>query len=85
VPYSGAVPQLVIRNTSLPWQVNTTNPYLGISGATWTAGRYFEYANTGPGANPGSSHRPQLTRAQASAYTARSYLAGADGWDPVAR
>ncbi len=83
-PYPTAAPQLVIRNTSLPAQVNTSNPYLGISGATWTAGRYFEYDNTGPGANPGNAHRPQLSSAQAVSYTAQAYLAGSDGWDPVA-
>jgi pectin methylesterase-like acyl-CoA thioesterase len=83
VPYTGAVPQLVIRNTSLPAQVNATDPYLGISGATWTAGRYGEYDNTGSGANPGNSNRPQLSAAQAASYTAQAYLAGADGWDPV--
>jgi pectin methylesterase-like acyl-CoA thioesterase len=84
VPYTGAVPQLVIRATSLPSQVNTTNPYLGISGATWTAGRYFEYDNTGSGANPNKATRPQLASAQAASYTAQTYLAGSDGWDPVA-
>jgi pectin methylesterase-like acyl-CoA thioesterase len=84
VPYTGAVPQLVIRTTSLPSQVNTSNPYLGISGATWTAGRYFEYDNTGSGANPNKATRPQLTTAQAASYTAPTYLAGSDGWDPVA-
>ena len=82
-PYTGAVPQLVIRNTNLPAQVNATDPYLGISGATWTAGRYGEYDNTGYGANPANPDRPQLTDAQATGYTAQSYLAGSDGWDPV--
>jgi pectin methylesterase-like acyl-CoA thioesterase len=82
-PYSNAAPQLVIRTTSLPSQVNTTNPYLGISTATWTKGRYFEYANTGPGANPNNANRPQLAASQAASYTAQTYLAGSDGWDPV--
>jgi pectin methylesterase-like acyl-CoA thioesterase len=83
VPYTGAVPQLVIRGTSLPAQINATDPYLGISGATWTAGRYGEYDNTGSGANPDNANRPQLTTAQAASYTAQTYLAGTDGWDPV--
>ena len=82
-PYTGAVPQLVIRNTSLPAQVNAADPYLGISGATWTAGRYGEYDNTGYGASPANPDRPQLTDAQATGYTAQTYLAGSDGWDPV--
>ena len=83
-PYTGAVPQLVIRNTNLPAQVNATDPYLGISGATWTAGRYGEYDNTGYGANPANPDRPQLTGAQATGFTAQTYLAGSDGWNPVA-
>ena len=83
-PYTGAVPQLLIRNTDLPAQVNATDPYLGISGATWTAGRYGEYDNTGYGASPANPDRPQLTDAQATGYTAQTYLAGTDGWDPVA-
>ena len=82
-PFTGAEPQLVVRDTSLPAQVNTTDPYLGISGATWTAGRYYEYDNTGSGANASNSTRPQLTAAQATSYTAYTYLAGTDGWDPV--
>ncbi len=83
-PYTGAVPQLVVRDTNLPAQVNATDPYLGISGATWTAGRYGEYDNTGYGANPANPDRPQLTATQATGYTAQTYLAGGDGWDPVA-
>ena len=83
-PYTGAVPQQVVRNTNLPAQVNAADPYLGISGATWTAGRYGEYDNTGYGANPANPDRPQLTDAQAAGYTAQTYLAGRDGWDPVA-
>lgn len=51
-PYTGAVPQLVVRDTNLPAQVNAAGPDLGISGATWTAGRYGEYGNTGYGASP---------------------------------
>jgi pectin methylesterase-like acyl-CoA thioesterase len=84
VPYTGAVPQLVIRTTNLPAQMNATDPYLGISGATFTAGRYGEYDNTGFGADPSNTSRPQLTDAQAPSYTAQAYLAGSDGWDPVA-
>lgn len=83
-PYTGAVPQLVIRNTNLPAQVNATNPYLGISNATWTAGRYFEYDNTGFGANASNPNRPQLTDADQATYTAATYLNGTDGWNPVA-
>ena len=82
-PFSGTAPQLVVRDTNLPAQVNATNPYLGISSATWTAGRYYEYDNTGYGADPTESTRPQLTASEAANYTAYTYLAGSDGWDPV--
>ena len=84
VLFTGAVPQLVIRNTNLPAQMNAANPYLGISGAPWTPGRYDEDGNTGYGASPANASRPQLTDAQAASDTAQAYLAGADGWDPVA-
>ena len=83
VPYTGAVPQLVVRNTNLPAQMNASNPYLGISGATWTPGRYFEYDNTGFGANAANPNRPQLPDANQATYTAGAYLAGGDGWNPV--
>jgi pectin methylesterase-like acyl-CoA thioesterase len=80
-----AVPAVLLAaGPALPSQINTTNPYLGISGATWTKGRYFEYDNAGSGANPDSASRPQLSAAQAASYTAQTYLAGSDGWDPVA-
>jgi pectin methylesterase-like acyl-CoA thioesterase len=83
-PYAGAVPQLVIRDTNLPAQMNASNPYLGISNATWTAGRYFEYGDTGFGANAANPTRPQLADTDQATYTAAAYLAGDDGWNPVA-
>ena len=64
--------------------MNATNPYLGISGAPWTPGRNYEYDNTGDRANSANASRPQLTDAQAASYTAQTYLAGSDGWDPAA-
>lgn len=84
VPYTGAVPQLVIRDTDLPAQMNASNPYLGISNATWTAGRYFEFDDSGFGAAPANPNRPQLSAANQATYTAGAYLAGSDGWNPVA-
>ncbi|WP_225850723.1 pectinesterase family protein [Streptomyces sp. HPF1205] len=84
-PSSDSDPQVVIRNTVLPQAVNTGGPWLGISGATWTSGRYGEYANTGPGSvTRTSAARPVLDAATAAGYTAGSYLAGPDGWNPVA-
>lgn len=82
VPYGGAVPQAVIRNTVLPAAIDVASPWTGISGATWTPGRYYEYANSGPGAAV-NSNRPQLSSGAAANYTAAKYLAGGDGWNPV--
>ena len=48
--------------------------------------RYAEYASTGPGANPGARvpwARP-IAAEEAAVLTARSILAGHDGWDPQA-
>jgi pectinesterase len=47
---------------------------------------YAEYDDSGPGARPASraSWSRQLTSAQAKAFEPRAFLAGADGWDPVA-
>ncbi|WP_426451889.1 pectinesterase family protein [Paenibacillus sp. S-38] len=47
--------------------------------------RYYEYGSTGAGANPTArvSWAKTLTTAQASAITAKSVLAGSDGWDPT--
>jgi pectin methylesterase-like acyl-CoA thioesterase len=82
VPYNGAVPQAVIRNTVLPAAIAISVPWVGISGAAWTPGRNFEYSNTGPGATA-NANRPQLSSSAAANYTAAKYLAGSDGWNPV--
>jgi len=83
-PSTDSDPQVVIRNTVLPQAVNASGPWLGISGATWTSGRYGEYANSGPGASRSStSARPLLDATTAASYMAAAYLAGADGWNPV--
>lgn len=46
--------------------------------------RFFEYRNTGPGAD--TSQRPawtrQLSEAEAKNYTVENILSGADGWNP---
>jgi pectinesterase len=83
VPSSGMVPQAVIRDSVLPAAIRTSAPWTGISSATWTAGRYGEYANTGAGATV-NANRPQLGTSTAANYTAARYLAGSDGWNPVA-
>ncbi|HEX9335596.1 MAG TPA: pectin esterase, partial [Pseudonocardiaceae bacterium] len=82
-PSSGMVPQAVIRNTTLPAAIHTSAPWVGISSATWTPGRNEEFANTGPGATV-NANRPQLSTSAATNFTAAKYLAGSDGWNPVA-
>jgi pectin methylesterase-like acyl-CoA thioesterase len=82
-PYSGVVPQEVVRNTALPASVINAQPWVGISGSTWTSGRYYEYENSGAGAAV-NGNRPQLSGSAAANYTAAKYLAGSDGWNPVA-
>lgn len=80
-PYAGADPQIVVRDTYLPAQIKSA-PWTTMSGYSFTAGRYYEYDNSGPGSGTGSG-RPQLTAAQAASYTPQTYLAGADGWNPL--
>lgn len=81
-PSANAVGQLVIRNTALPAAVKTAGPWTDMSGFSWKSARFAEYANTGAGATV-NADRPQLTADQAAVYTARRYLAGTDGWNPV--
>ena len=78
-----AIAQVVVRGTALPAAIKAT-PWTDMSGFSWKAARFFEYRNTGPGAGSGAS-RPQLDAAVAASFTAAAYLAGADGWDPIAR
>ena len=81
-PTSTAVAQVVIRDTVLPAAIKTAQPWTDMSGFSWRSARFFEYANTGPGATI-NANRPQLTSAQAADYTAQKYLAGTDGWNPT--
>lgn len=74
--------QVVYRESNLSADLNTTQPWTDMSGATWQNARYFEYRNTGPGATI-NGNRPQLSDAQAPNYTPQKYLAGADGWNPT--
>jgi pectin methylesterase-like acyl-CoA thioesterase len=47
---------------------------------------YAEFHSTGPGANPKARepYSKQLTNEEAKKYETKTYLAGADGWDPAA-
>ena len=77
--------QVVVRNTDLGAAISTAQPWNGWDANTlWTAGRFFEYQNTGAGAaitNPAT--RPQLSDTDAFNYTAKAYLTGTDGWNPT--
>ncbi|GJF34331.1 hypothetical protein KNE206_70310 [Kitasatospora sp. NE20-6] len=74
--------QVVYRESSLSATIATAQPWTNMSTSTWQNARYFEYRNTGAGAVV-NGNRPQLTDAQAAAYTPQKYLAGSDGWNPV--
>ncbi|SFW83705.1 pectinesterase family protein [Amycolatopsis australiensis] len=76
-----AIAQVVVRETVLPAAITAT-PWTDMSGFSWRDARFAEYRNSGPGAGTGAD-RPQLTAAQAATFTARRYLAGGDGWNPV--
>ncbi|GIF18979.1 pectin methylesterase-like acyl-CoA thioesterase [Actinoplanes tereljensis] len=77
--------QVVVRNTSLGSAVNTAQPWNNWDATTtWTAGRFFEYQNTGPGAAViSAATRPMLADADAANFTAPKYLAGTDNWNPT--
>jgi len=75
-----AIGQTLIRDSwigahigSLAWSDFGTWP--------WRDARLAEYNNRGPGAIA-SPDRPQLTDAEAAAYTMAAFLRGADGWRP---
>ncbi|WDZ83509.1 pectinesterase family protein [Micromonospora cathayae] len=76
-----AIGQVVFRDSVLGAHVKDS-PWTDMSGFSWRDARFFEYRNTGPGATV-TADRPQLTDAQAPGYTAQTYLAGPDGWNPV--
>ncbi|MFI1026528.1 pectinesterase family protein [Streptomyces sp. NPDC020951] len=78
-----AVAQVLIRDTELPAAVKST-PWTDMSGFSWRDARFAEYRNHGPGATV-SADRPQLSDADAKAYTVANYLKGTDGWAPFAR
>ncbi|MFD7277922.1 pectinesterase family protein [Streptomyces sp. NPDC059862] len=73
-------PQTTVRNTNLSAAVKST-PWTDMSGFSWKDDRFAEYKNTGPGAGPASSNRPQLTDAQASGQEIGDWLGN---WTPTA-
>jgi len=84
---SSAIAQVVVRDTWLGPVVSSTQTWTNMvnSGVTttWQSARFAEHGNVGPGSGT-SATRPQLTDDEARGYTAATYLAGSDGWDPVA-
>ncbi|MDX3312584.1 pectinesterase family protein [Streptomyces sp. ME08-AFT2] len=78
-----AVGQVLIRDTALPAAVKSS-PWTDMSGFSWRDARFAEYRNHGPGATV-TADRPQLSDADAKAYTVTAYLEGADGWAPHRR
>jgi pectin methylesterase-like acyl-CoA thioesterase len=76
-----AIAQVAIRETWLDAGI-AAEPWTDMSGFSWKDARLAEFRNTGPGAAVNAS-RPQLAAADASSFTPRAYLAGADGWDPA--
>ncbi|MFF3739942.1 pectinesterase family protein [Streptomyces sp. NPDC002566] len=73
-------PQATVRNTNLSAAIRTA-PWTDMSGFSWKDDRFAEYRNTGAGAGPASSDRPQLTDTQAANQEIADWLAG---WTPSA-
>ncbi|MEE1782128.1 pectinesterase family protein [Streptomyces sp. SP17BM10] len=80
-PTASGVAQVVVRNTRLPAAVKTGTPWTDMGGFSWKSARFASYGNTRAGV--AVSDGPQLADGQAADFTARKYLAGTDGWDPV--
>jgi pectin methylesterase-like acyl-CoA thioesterase len=72
-----AIAQVVIRDTWLPAAIKTA-PWTDFSGFSWRDARLFEFHNSGPGATAGPD-RPQLSPADATQFTVRTYLGD---WNP---
>ncbi|MEY9968443.1 pectin methylesterase-like acyl-CoA thioesterase [Streptacidiphilus sp. MAP12-16] len=81
-PTGTAVAQVVVRNTVLPAAIKHATPWTNMQGFAWKSARFASYANSGAGAGV-SANSPQLAATRAADYTARKYLAGTDGWNPV--
>ncbi|BEL03938.1 hypothetical protein Q0Z83_021290 [Actinoplanes sichuanensis] len=73
----------VYRESNLSATIKPAQPWTDMGDATCKNARFFEYRNTGAGASV-IGNRPQLTDAQAATYTPQKYLAGSDGWNPIA-
>ncbi|GGM67941.1 pectinesterase family protein [Dactylosporangium sucinum] len=76
-----AVAQTVVRDSVLDAHIKAA-PWTDFGTWPWREARYLEYRNRGAGAAV-TADRPQLTAEQAATLTPATYLAGADGWDPI--
>ncbi|MEZ0065661.1 pectin methylesterase-like acyl-CoA thioesterase [Streptacidiphilus sp. MAP12-20] len=85
-PTPSAVAQVVVRNTVLPAAIRGAAPWASMGGYPWQSARFGSYRNSGTGANANdvSANSPQLSTSEAAKYTAQTYLAGTDGWNPIA-
>ena len=79
----GAAAQVLYRESNLSATIKTAQPWTDMSANSWKSARFFEYRNTGSGAGT-NSNRPQMSDSNAANYTPQKYLAGTDGWNPVA-
>ncbi|MGW0838787.1 pectinesterase family protein [Streptomyces sp. NPDC002787] len=79
-----AWPQAVVRGCEIGSGVATAQPWVDmLPDQPWRLfGRFREYRNFGPGAGTGPN-APKLTDIEAADYTAKKYLAGTDGWNPI--
>lgn len=72
-------PQTTVRDTTLSAAIKSA-PWTDMSGFSWKDDRFAEYRNTGAGAGPASTDRPQLTDTQAADQEIADWLGG---WTPT--
>ncbi|MGW7100085.1 pectinesterase family protein [Streptomyces sp. NPDC054838] len=72
-------PQTIVRDSTLGSGIGSA-PWSDMGGFSWKDDRFAEYGNTGPGAGPASSNRPQLHDIQAAGQEVGGWLGD---WTPV--
>lgn len=78
-----AWPQAVVRESEVFPHINAAQPWTDmVPDYHWQQARFREYKNSGLSAGIGGD-APKLTDAEALEYTAKKYLSGTDGWNPV--
>jgi pectinesterase len=71
--------ETIIRDSYLGAHIRAEAPWSNFGTWPWPDARYAEWHNHGPGAAV-NDNRPQLS--SPAGYDARTFLSGADGWDP---